>query len=414
VVGARGAEPTPAGGAATTGTGRVGNVDVLRSVAALGVLLAHAYGLGGRELPQKAVYWYDVPLRSGSSGVWLFFGISGYVISKPFVDRLLTGRALPEVVPYALRRVLRIFPLYWVALTAVIIAGHTDPTRGWQYPLHFALLQNLVPNRQAALFSVAWTLSLEVLFYAAVPLVAFAIYRRRPRISAEQLALLVLVSWAASFALAVAADFYGNNAVGLWLRSTFPTMWQMFCPGILIAVAPHIRAPGWRRWLVELPSRRVALAGALAAVVIGNLLITRPPGRFGVTVATLVTDGSRPLFAIGFGVLIAAAVRARPLFQRRARFVLYLGLISYGIYLFHAVVATFLYGPFSDLIPLHEDTALAFFVHLAFLLALTIPLAMASWRWLEQPCIRLSGRLIEAWRARRTPAEPLRQPSAVP
>src|SRR5205823_6243863 len=93
-----------AGGAATTGTGRVGNVDVLRAVAAFAVLAGHAYVLGGRTIPVKAQHFYDVPLITTATGVWLFFAISGYVISRPFVDRLVTGRPLPELVPYAVRR----------------------------------------------------------------------------------------------------------------------------------------------------------------------------------------------------------------------------------------------------------------------------------------------------------------------
>ena len=100
----------PAGGAATTGSGRVGNVDVLRAVAAFAILTVHAYGLGGRSVPVRAQFGYDVLLHALTSGVFLFFAISGYVISKPFVDRLLAGRPLPELVPYALRRGFRIFP----------------------------------------------------------------------------------------------------------------------------------------------------------------------------------------------------------------------------------------------------------------------------------------------------------------
>ncbi len=136
----------PAGGAATTGSGRVGNVDVLRAVAAFGVFVAHAYALGGRAAPIKAEYWYDVPLFAASSGVWLFFAISGYVIRRPFVDRLVAGRPLPELVPYALRRGFRIFPLYWVAVTAMIVINGLGGTHLWQVPFHYALLQNLVPG----------------------------------------------------------------------------------------------------------------------------------------------------------------------------------------------------------------------------------------------------------------------------
>jgi peptidoglycan/LPS O-acetylase OafA/YrhL len=390
-----------AGGAATTGTGRVGNVDVLRAVAALSVLAGHAYLLGGRLLPVKAERWYDVPLINTASAVWLFFGISGYVIARPFVTRLLEGRPLPALVPYALRRAFRIFPLYWIALTAVIVIAGAGATQTWQYPLHYALLHNLVPGREGALFSVAWTLTVEVLFYIAAPLLALALRRARPALSAEQLALLVLVSWAASSGFTAIGDLSGGGRTGLWLRGSFPAMWQMFCPGILIALAPYLEAGRWRRWLVHWPAARAAVPFTTGLLLVAALVLALAPLRYGVAVYQLVADASRPLFAVGFGVVIAAAVRAGPWFQRRGRFVLQLGLVSYGIYLLHAVVLDALITDRGrKLIPLHEDTLPAYLVHVALLAGLTIPLAMASWRWLEKPLIHLAGRLGRLWSAR--------------
>jgi peptidoglycan/LPS O-acetylase OafA/YrhL len=396
---------TPAGGAATTGTGRVGNVDVLRAVAALAVLLGHAYSLGGRAIPVRAERWYDVLLLQTVTGVWLFFAISGYVIGKPFIDRLATGRPLPELVPYALKRALRIFPLYWIALLAVIVVAGAGPIGGWQYPLHLALLHNLVPGREGAVFSVAWTLTLEVLFYIAVPLLALAL-RRATRISAERLAWLILASWLASIAFTVLAGMHEPDRTGLWLRGSLPAMWQMFCPGLLLAVAPHLRTPAWRRWVVDLPaSRRVVLVLG-AALGAATLLGSVAPRRYGVEVYVLLTDASRPLFAIGFGIVLAAAIRARPMFAHRGRFALRLGLVSYGIYLLHAVLLGIFLSPRAHwLLPLPHGGLGAYAVHVVFLAGLTIPLAMLSWRWLEQPCVRLAARLGDRWRlSRRAPA----------
>jgi peptidoglycan/LPS O-acetylase OafA/YrhL len=378
-----------AGGAATTGSGRVGNVDALRAVAALAVLAGHAYALGGRVLPIKAQHYYDVPLLTTATGVWLFFGISGYVISRPFVDALVAGRPLPRLVPYALRRAFRIFPLYWIALTAVIVIAGVQGTRDWQFPFHYLLLNNLIPGREQALFSVAWTLTLEVLFYIAVPALAISLRRRRVVVTADRLALMVVVLWAASTIFTVVADLQGDGETGLWLRGSLPAMWQMFCPGILLAIAPHLRDSGWRRWLVELPARRSAIAVVAVTLVVGALLNAAAPLRFGVVTFQLLVDASRPAFAIGYGLVIAAAIRARP-WGQRAPWMLRLGLVSYGIYLLHAVLLDFLLsGAGHGLIPLPEDTAIAYPVHLLFLAALTVPLSLASWRWLEAPSIRL-------------------------
>jgi peptidoglycan/LPS O-acetylase OafA/YrhL len=398
-----------AGGAATTGTGRVGNVDVLRAVAAFAVLAGHAYVLGGRTIPVKAQHFYDVPLITTATGVWLFFGISGYVISRPFVDRLVTGRPLPELVPYAVRRALRIFPLYWICLTAVILIGGAAGTQGWQFPVHYALLQNLVPGREAALFSVAWTLTLEVIFYAVVPVLALALRRRGRTPSAERVAALVLVSWAASVVFTVCGDLAGDGQIGLWLRGSFPAMWQMFCPGILLALAPHLRAPAWRRWLVDPLARRPAYAIMVVLLCVAAVMYAAAPLRYGVVVYQLVADASRPLFAVGFGLVLAAAIRARPV---RAGWILHLGLVSYGIYLLHAVLLDFLYyDPLGrQLVPLPHGGIPAYLVHLAYLAIPTIVLAMASWRWLERPLIDLGRRLGASW-SRRRPADAAASPA---
>ena len=229
---------------------------MLRAVAALMVLAGHAYFLGGREVAVKAERWYDVLVISAASGVWLFFAVSGYVIARPFIDRLVSGEPLPGLAAYARRRVVRVFPLYWVVLTAFLVITGLGATKGWEVVLQYALLQNLVPGREYALFSVAWTLSIEILFYLAVPVLAVAIRARYKRVSPEWLAGAILVSWVASalFATVLGLAFEGKEAV--WGRVVFPSIWQMFCPGLLVALAPHLTAPGWRRWLVDFPRRR--------------------------------------------------------------------------------------------------------------------------------------------------------------
>jgi peptidoglycan/LPS O-acetylase OafA/YrhL len=371
---------------------RVANVDVLRACAALGVLAIHAYALGGRNPPIRAQHVYDIPLLTLATGVWLFFAISGYVIGRPFVDRLLQDRPLPGLRSYARRRAARIYPLYWIALTAVIAIAGTAGTRAWQYPFHYLLLNNLIPGREEALFPAAWTLTLEALFYAVLPLLAVAMRARWRRPTAERLAVLILVSWVMSIAFTVVADLQGDSEVGLWLRGSLPAMWQMFCPGLLLAVAPHLRERGRvRSRLIELSGAgRPALVLAIAAALLvpAAVLGAAAPLRYGIVDYQLLTDASRPLFAVGYGLILAVAIVAPPW---HARWPLALGLASYGIYLLHPVVAGLLTQ--AGLVPVGHDTLPAFLVNVLVLALLTVPLALASWQWLERPLVDLvSGR----------------------
>jgi peptidoglycan/LPS O-acetylase OafA/YrhL len=364
--------------------------------------------MGGRAAPFRAHYWYDVPLLILSTTPWLFFTISGYVITRPFVDRLLTGRQLPATVPYALRRALRIFPLYVVALSAVIAINGTNGTKGWQLPFHYLLLQNLIPGQQQALFSVSWTLTIEVLFYASVPLLAAAVRGRGRTVAAERLAAVVLVSWLVSIGFTVIADLQGDGQIGLWLRGSAPAMWQTFCPGIMLAVVPHLRSPAWRRWLVDFPRRPAAIAVGVLAFAIGSTLFSYAPLRFGVVDYQVMFDANRPLFAVAYGLLIALAIRSRP-WSGEGSWLFRLGLISYGVYLIHPVIEDLLLR--KDLVPVPHGTFAALVVNSLCVAVPTVLLALASWRWFEQPAIELGRRLGDLWRGRfRAVIAPMAEP----
>jgi peptidoglycan/LPS O-acetylase OafA/YrhL len=261
---------------------------------------------------------------------------------------------------------------------------------------HYALINNLIPGQQESLFAPAWTLTLEVLFYAAVPLLALALRRLvRGSLSAERLAGIVLASWAASIAFAALADLPGDGKIGLWLRFLFPGMWQAFCPGILLAIAPRLSASRWRHWLVEFPATRAAAALAVTALLAAALLSSVAPLRFGIVPYQLLGDASRPLFSLGYGIAVAAALRAKP-WTGRGGWLVELGLASYGIYLIHPVIEAFMFA--HGISPVANDTIFGYAVNLVCLLALTVPVAVASWHWLEQPAVRLGRRAGEGRR----------------
>ena len=72
---------------------------------------------GARGWAAAMVFWaHSVGFHAwGGSGVWLFFMLSGFLLFRPFVDRAYRFTA-PELAGYAVRRLLRIWPLLCVAL----------------------------------------------------------------------------------------------------------------------------------------------------------------------------------------------------------------------------------------------------------------------------------------------------------
>jgi acetyltransferase len=359
------------------------NLDALRAVAALSVLVAHAYLLSGPtgadELKRSLVL---------SSGVWLFFALSGYLISGPFIDALVTGRSLPQLHDYARRRFARIFPAYLVALAAVIAFGLARGTsiRWWQLPVHGALVHNLVPNEQQAIYRVSWTLTVELLFYLFVPLAALLIRRayRKP-ISMTSVVVGTVALWMASVAWTLVSASAGDPTTSAWLRGLFPSMLSMFCPGIIVAAAVvHWRhtevMPGWLTWICR--HRRFV---SFSAVVLAAVAALGTAGADSVR----IYDLSRQCFALSFGLVVALAI-TRPQVRGVAGMILgWLGVISYGIYLWHGVLVQVIerHGV-TGWVPLPHGGTIALVVHVAYLLGLTLPLAWASWVFIERPAIR--------------------------
>ncbi len=369
-------------GAAVTQHRRWASVDALRAIAAIMVLASHAPWLGpsrhiglAKELPRLGV------------GVWIFFAASGYLIAGPFLRALLEGRPLPPVRKYAVRRAVRIFPAYWVALTAILIlATGSSLVHWWQLPVHVFLVQGFVPGELKSLYLVAWSLGVEVIFYVLVPLGAWGVRRAlgdRP-VSAGQLARVVLGVWVVSFvttaALAVAFPLHAGRPVpgGVQVLDLVGYLGN-FCPGMLVFLAlSGGEASRWRRVYRTVASRPII---ALAAAAVVFVVATDLPFQTN----ALAAAEQGPLFGVAAGLVLAAFLHGswtRPI----SRVLAPVGLASYGVYLWHFVIISALLHHGVTIGPGSGNLAVA--VRVLLLIALTLPVAMLSWLVLERPLLR--------------------------
>jgi peptidoglycan/LPS O-acetylase OafA/YrhL len=358
------------------------NLDALRALAALYVLAGHAYLLSGTAIGFHDRHPVRLIINSGGSGVWLFFALSGYLISGPFVARLLSSDPLPDAQTYARRRFLRIYPAYWVAFAAVLAFGLApgQSVSAGQVIVHAALLHNLVPDEQHAIYFASWTLTLEVLFYAAVPLLALGVRRLRPGpVSPRALTIGVLVLWAGSVVFVAAVPSVTTGSTQLWLRILFPSMFSMFCPGLLVAIAVHSARHGaGPRWFDAIAEHRL-----LSLLAVGVLAVA---GAVGATAGSLrAYDASRQMFALASGIVLVLALTRAPV---RAGGVLlrWLGEISYGIYLWQGVIIYVLLRH-EQVIPMQHTGMVAYVVHVGVMLAATLPMAWLSWHLVERRAI---------------------------
>ena len=306
--------------------GKLPALDGLRGLAIGGVLACHFLNAwpGTAPLDRAAV----AALGLGWAGVDLFFVLSGFLITGILLD----GLGAPGWWSgFHVRRALRIFPLYYLALALFGLLGPAlglvDPWTfgrwGWWY---WSYLGNWAyPARQVIpALSHFWSLGVEEQFYLAWPAVVLLAGRRRLALVAGGLVL--------AGPLLRAGIVAAGWPVGSAFRVT-PGRVDALALGALLAV------------LFRSPAGRAALRRAwpLAAVAggAGFLALGAPLGYD--MHARALEVWSHSLLAIGFGGLLAGAVVTEgtdhPL--RRllgSRPLAVLGRYSYGLYVWHYLV----------------------------------------------------------------------------
>ena len=352
-------------------------LDALRFFAFFGVFIFHAaprtmdfYAAAG--CPQWLGKLLIAIFGSGAFGVDLFFALSAYLITSLLLrERESTGSV--DVRGFYIRRILRIWPLYlsFVAFAAVMahfLPGQNLPTK---YVLGYGLLAGnwvyAFYGLPASFAIPLWTVSIEEQFYLLWPLAVRKASRRA--IAAIAVGILLVANlwrmWLAVSAAPIERMEY----------NTF-TRLDPIALGILIALYRD-RLPDWSR------RQRVALllSGALSSV-----------GMYALCVSTNAPKLSTGRIALGHAVtalastaILLSVLGANSGFLRN-KTLLYLGKISYGLYVLHE------FAHFCAMRLLPAATPLRVIMQSMIGLALTLALALASYRWLESPFLRLKER----------------------
>lgn len=162
--------------AESAGGGEIRSLDGIRAIAALSIVLFHTLLIYHVEyLPvshNAGDVWYYL-----STGVQLFFVLSGFLLFRPYARALLSGAALPSWARFYQRRALRILPVYWVALTVALAAQWRIVGKPiWLNALsHVLLIHDSFPRYNRDIDGPFWTLAVEAQFYLLLPLVALGI-----------------------------------------------------------------------------------------------------------------------------------------------------------------------------------------------------------------------------------------------
>lgn len=351
---------------------RFANIDALRGVAAAVVVWLHGSEIFVRlpELAGRGAWLHDVAesLNLGRVGVVAFFLISGYVI--PHSLRGNVGQALRQ---FAIRRFFRLFPAFWLSIPLAYLAVWLL----WQRPFDVGdVLANItmVPavfGREAAL-GLYWTLETELVFYGLVTLLFMAGALRRPT------ALIVLVAlFLALFVLQGRFPWLPKPQVAQWAEMPF-NLAVMFAGTLCRIAMDDARRPGvaksHRRWADFFAVGAILAVCAMAAahVALGKTVQTQ---TFGVA------------YLIGVALFVATLL----LWKRPPEMIVWMGSISYSLYLLHPIVLYPLAWVLTFVVPWPAPLGLG--TLLLVLGAGSLALAALSYRWFELPAINYARRL---------------------
>lgn len=373
---------------------RLGAIDGLRCIAMSGVVAQHC-GI----------------LPFGWTGVWLFFVISGYVVTRSIGSLNARDLICQRIFIFYRKRAVRILPPYVLFLAIGVLFGIIQfRSIEWRALFSLVLFYN---NFEVSLgqgfmkhwpTGHLWTISVEMQFYMLFGILLVTLKARAMilvlcgTIIAGPV-IRCLLSWYVAL-----QDFDNGSAAYIIYTASF-AHFDAFSLGSIAALIPNT--------FVNLKNRTIVLLVACLAFAIYCILeikLNYTEGLAGLDPFRNIISGNlfgrcQEVFVysvvsgIAFAILIEVVYHNGRLTRTLEHPILrFIGERSYGAYLFHAAVLAFLepsVATFSSSLPLDGDTNIVR-GPILFLVAypLTIALAVASYKWLERPVRRFNSRLM--------------------
>ena len=345
---------------------RVRSLDSLRGLMALAVMTYHyagaVFGAQGSD---------TVLGKLGIYAVSVFYILSGVSLAIVYRDAM---RSADDVLDYAVKRVFRIFPLFYVVVTTALLLGWLGTrARGapYSFPAYEAVLNYTLTfgfiDPSAYLSTGAWSIGNELVFYVLFPAIVLATRRMRAFLPLALCVAVAVEIYFAFFALAA-----GLPLEAQWATYIHPLN-QLFLFVSGMALGYYLRPAPAEARRIRGGAMAVAAAALLAFIlfpVAGNQV-------------SLVTGATRMLMSLLCVALVACTFVLNPGERSiAARPLGFLGEGCYSIYLLHPIVAiVVLYVGDRLLLPRVWAYAIAFVA--------TLALSAVTFRFIERPMIGL-------------------------
>lgn len=323
-------------------------LDTLRFVGALAVLTTHTAFWAGSYTAHGA--WGTVLARL-DVGVAIFFVLSGFLLSRPWIVAAVRQVPRPPVGRYYWKRALRILPVYLVtAVIALSLIPENDDLGPGAWARTLLLADIYLDKGPPDGLTQMWSLATELAFYLVLPLLMLLGVGRT--LAPRRLLVLLVTMWAVSLlwlgGLSGEIPGAADRAVNEWL----PAFLGWFAVGILLALVQVLHATG------ALPARVRHLVDTLAAspgsswiAAFGLLLVAATP-LAGPSLLVPPSDAEavtkNVLYAGVGGLLVFSGVFATPAggYARAMslHWLRHLGHISYGIFCIHLPVLHLVMG----------------------------------------------------------------------
>ncbi len=305
----------------------------------------------------------------GRLGVVAFFCVSGFVIPFSFRgQRPLSG--------FLISRVFRLYPVYWIAclLTLLVMPAVVGPISTFGLIANATMLTKFLG--QPYILGVAWTLTMELVFYG----ICF-------------LAFSVRILHSARFNLA-AITFFVATALGMagwrWAHpsSHLPAQFATFLAAMHFGTLVRL-------WLVEDNARAARFAPYAAMVLLVGISLANGLGYWRTNETEVGVIAITASYAVGVALFLWCAMRGRFAGPRTVA----LGGISYSLYLIHPLVLGATLPLWQWLGPWWVAAAVLTIVNLLG----SVLISYAMFKMIEVPAQNAGRRIVKAWGGRSSP-----------